>query len=324
MKHLVRKSQKSGLKATAARREWASQINAAWRKSVTAIFETGRLLIAAKAALDEHGAWEPMLADDLKFNANIARMLMEIARDRRLVKPQIFVLLPPAYTTIYQISRLDDEQLKARATDGTIRCDMTGREILTQIKQTNRAQRESDLGTKQQDLPHQKFGVIVADPEWRFEVWSRDSGLDRSADNHYPTSCTEEIAARDVPSISADDCVLFLWATAPMLPHALTVMVAWGFDYRSHFVWMKHKAGTGYWNRNAHELLLIGVKGKPPAPAPGTQYASVQQCEVTAHSAKPEFFLDLIEQYFPTMPKIELNCRGKARPGWTAWGNEAE
>jgi N6-adenosine-specific RNA methylase IME4 len=47
----------------------------------------------------------------------------------------------------------------------------------------------------------------------------------------------------------ADDCVLFLWATIPMLPQALEVMAAWGFTYKSQFVWVKDKAGTGYWAR---------------------------------------------------------------------------
>jgi hypothetical protein len=40
------------------------------------------------------------------------------------------------------------------------------------------------------------------------------------------------------------------------------------------------------------------------------------------HSAKPECFLEMIERYFPTLPKIELNRRGAARSGWDAWGNE--
>jgi len=43
---------------------------------------------------------------------------------------------------------------------------------------------------------------------------------------------------------------------------------------------------------------------------------------VGAHSAKPERFLELIEGHFPTLPKIELNRRVAARPGWDAWGNE--
>jgi hypothetical protein len=31
----------------------------------------------------------------------------------------------------------------------------------------------------------------------------------------------------------------------------------------------------------------------------------------------------MIEQYYPTLPKIELNRRGPARPNWDAWGNES-
>ena len=134
--------------------------------------------------------------------------------------------------------------------------------------------------------------MIVADPEWRFEPWSRHTGLDRAADNHYSTSCTEVIAARDVQSIAADDCVLFLWATGPMLPHALRVMAEWGFDYKSHYAWGKDKVGTGYWCRERHELLLIGTCGSPVCPAPGTQWDSLIMSPRLAHSQKPECFLE--------------------------------
>ena len=88
-------------------------------------------------------------------------------------------------------------------------------------KAERRAQRELELASKQAALPSQRYGVIVADPEWRFEPYSRETGMDRAADNHYPTSVTDIIAERDVPSIAADDCVLFLWATVPMLEDAM-------------------------------------------------------------------------------------------------------
>ena len=109
-----------------------------------------------------------------------------------------------------------------------------------------------------------------------------------------------------------------------MLPQALTVMKGWGFDYKTHCVWNKDRVGTGYWFRNKHELVLIGTKGSPPAPAPGTQFPSVLDAPVGAHSAKPDIILQMIEAYFPNLPKIELNRRGPPRPGWDAWGNEAE
>ena len=194
----------------------------------------------------------------------------------------------------------------------------------THAKKIMRDAREQTLAAKQLALPNKRYGVIVADPEWRFEPWSRHTGLDRAADNHYSTSCTEVIAARDVQSIAADDCVLFLWATGPMLPHALLIMATWGFNYKSHYVWGKDKVGTGFWNREKHELLLIGTRGNVPCPAPGTQWDSLIMAPRGRHSAKPECFLDMIEQYFPTLPKIELNRRGAPRPGWDAWGNEAD
>ena len=191
-------------------------------------------------------------------------------------------------------------------------------------KTERRDAREHALAVKTLALPDRKYNLIVADPEWRFEPWSRTTGLDRAADNHYPTSCTEVIAARDVRSIAAKDCVLALWATIPMLPHALVVMAAWDFDYVSHYAWGKDKAGTGYWSREKHELLLIGTRGNVPCPAPGTQWDSLIMAPRGAHSEKPECFLEMLEGYFPNLPNIELNRRGAPRPGWDAWGNEAQ
>jgi N6-adenosine-specific RNA methylase IME4 len=189
-------------------------------------------------------------------------------------------------------------------------------------KAEKRAEREAELTAKVVALPTKRYGVIVADPEWRFEPYNRETGMDRAADNHYPTNSTEIIMARDVASIAAEDCVLFLWATVPMLRDALSVMESWGFEYRSHAIWDKIHIGTGYWFRNRHELLLVGTKGNIPAPAMGDQFASVTAIARKEHSAKPEQFLQMIEQYFPTLPKIELNRRGPSRFGWDAWGNE--
>jgi N6-adenosine-specific RNA methylase IME4 len=99
-------------------------------------------------------------------------------------------------------------------------------------------------------------------------------------------------------------------------------MDAWGFTYKSNFAWMKDRAGTGYWNRNQHELLLVGTRGNVPAPAPGTQWSSVITAPRGRHSEKPERAYELIEHHFPNLPKIELNARC-GRPGWDSWGLEA-
>lgn len=200
----------------------------------------------------------------------------------------------------------------------------------TADKQAKRAERERSLAARQAALPERRYGVIYADPEWRFEPYSRATGMDRAADNHYPTSELEAIAARPVAEIAAPDCVLFLWATVPMLPEALRVMQAWGFRYRSHVVWRKAEQGgrvvlgTGYWFRNGHELLLVGTRGDVVAPAMGMQFPSIVDAPPMKHSQKPERFAEMIEAYFPTLPKIELNRRGPPRSGWDAWGYEAE
>ena len=191
----------------------------------------------------------------------------------------------------------------------------------TFLKQTRRREREAELGARQKALPRQEYGVIYADPPWRFEVWS-EAGMDRSAENHYPCSVVDKIAEIDVPSIAAPDCVLFLWATAPMLREALWLMEAWGFEYKSHAVWFKNRVSTGYWFRNVHELLLVGTHGDIPAPAMGTQEQSLIAAPVRGHSVKPECIYELIEGYFPTLPKIELFARSW-RPGWDKWGWEA-
>ena len=198
----------------------------------------------------------------------------------------------------------------------------SGAQARQHAKTAARNVRERELGEKQASLPDKKYGVIVADPEWRFEPWSRTTGMDRAADNHYPTSCLEVIASRDVDSIAADDSALGLWGTVPMLREALAVMEAWGFEYKTHWAWAKDRIGTGYWNRNAHEIFLLGTRGKIPAPAMGTQWKSIIEAPAARHSAKPEIFLQMMEQYFPTLPKIELNRRGAPRSGWDAWGNE--
>jgi N6-adenosine-specific RNA methylase IME4 len=108
-----------------------------------------------------------------------------------------------------------------------------------------------------------------------------------------------------------------------MLPDALKVMDAWGFTYVHHWIWDKEVAGTGYWGRDRHELLLIGKRGSPVAPLPGTQPHTVHRESKGRHSAKPEHFAETIDRLYPGVPKLEMFCRS-TRDGWTAWGFEAE
>jgi N6-adenosine-specific RNA methylase IME4 len=147
-------------------------------------------------------------------------------------------------------------------------------------------------------------------------------------ENHYPTSSTEDICACAVGAIAADDCVLFLRATATMLPQGLEVMAAWGFTYRWQLVWINEKVGLGRWFRNEHETLLVGTRGKGVALAAGKQWPSALEAPRREHSRKPDEIYDLIEGYFPGLSKLELNGRkldpGETpRRGWEIWRAEA-
>ena len=172
------------------------------------------------------------------------------------------------------------------------------RDITQGNKQIRRAERELELGSKQQVLPDKRYGVLLADPPWSFRVFSDATGMDRAAANHYPTMSTEAIARLAPVLPAADDCVLpsFGRPRATMLLDALSVITAWGFNYKSHFVWVKDRVGTGYWVRSRHELLLIGTKGNIPAPAPGGQYESVITAPRGEHSAKPFVVHEMIEE----------------------------
>jgi N6-adenosine-specific RNA methylase IME4 len=168
------------------------------------------------------------------------------------------------------------------------------------------------------------YGVYYADPAWKFGVRSEVTGREKSAENHYPTLTTDEICELMTGLIGGDaksPAVFFLWATNPMLQDGLRVMVACGFTYVHHWIWDKEVAGTGYWGRDRHELLLIGRRGEVAAPLPGSQPETVHREKKTKHSAKPDFFAETIERLFPGVPRIELFCRNP-RPGWDHWGFE--
>jgi N6-adenosine-specific RNA methylase IME4 len=304
-----------------ARGFFAAAIEAAWQKSLAGILEAGQLLIEAKVEL-AHGEFLAMIAADLPFKARTGQRLMAVARDQRLANAAHCAAFPPHWATLYELTKLDDESFQSLLAAGVIRPDMERKDVAGFVKKKLRAQREQALGAAIRALPEKRYGVILADPEWQFKFWSEKGMTNSSADNHYPTSPLDVIKARNVASIAANDCALFMWTTAPFEGFAHEVIKAWGFEYRSQVIWKKDKAGTGFWFLNQHEILTLSTRGAPPAPAPGTLWPSVIEASVGEHSEKPEIFYDLIESYFPNLPKIELNAR-KARLGWDSWGLEA-
>jgi N6-adenosine-specific RNA methylase IME4 len=164
------------------------------------------------------------------------------------------------------------------------------------------------------------FSIIYADPPWEDEFGPNS----RQAELHYPVMSLEAIKALPVEKISTPDAALYLWALPHMVPSALDVMAGWGFDYRTQLIWGKDKIGLGEWVRQQHEVLLIGRRGAFPPPPAAVRSPSIVQAPRGKHSVKPDVFAEMIERWYPESVKLELFRRGPVRPGWAAWGNEAE
>lgn len=177
-----------------------------------------------------------------------------------------------------------------------------------------------------------KYQVIYADPPWKYEN-SPMGDSNRSIENHYKTMTLEEIKKLPIENIKDENSVLFLWTTAPKLKEGLEVMKEWGFEYRTCTIWDKVLIGLGYWFRNQHEILLIGLCGKFSSPNFHLRPSSIYREQRREHSAKPTYFRDLIAKWYPDKNKIELFARPNNQlkldgtntfDNWDVWGNEIE
>lgn len=190
-----------------------------------------------------------------------------------------------------------------------------------------------------------QYDIILADPAWRFRVWSRDTGLGRSADSHYDTMPLKDIMALPVGMLARKNAMLFLWATMAMLPEALETGAAWGFKYKTvAFTWVKLNRrwqqyvadrgiyttedikhltfnGMGYYTRANPELCLLFCKGKPLKRMNRSVRQAMLEPIGIEHSEKPTETHRRIETLYGThTDRIELFAR-KSQPGWTVLGN---
>lgn len=179
--------------------------------------------------------------------------------------------------------------------------------------------------------------LIMADPPWRFELYS-EKGEGKSAQAQYDTMSLDAIAALPVRDLGRPDCVLWLWGTWPLLPAQIEIVAAWGFRYVTGGVWHKRTVngltafGTGYRLRSASEPFLIGVSGEPET---ARDVRNVVEGVVREHSRKPPEAYAAAERLIlggrtPDSFHAETGRRPRllelfsreSRAGWQAWGNE--
>lgn len=171
-----------------------------------------------------------------------------------------------------------------------------------------------------------KYQVIYADPPWSYSTSS--AKISNSTDTHYPVMSLEELKALPVREIAEKHAALFLWTSNPILPKAIALMEAWGFEYKTVFkCWRKcNKNGSpvcvpGWWSRSSTELLLVGAKGSPLKNKAVLNEPQEFSSERESHSEKPDEIRDAIFNFLNVERRIELFAR-KISDGWECWGLE--
>ncbi len=173
------------------------------------------------------------------------------------------------------------------------------------------------------EVPLFRYGMIMADPPWQYENWSQ-AGEGKNAAQHYECRDLEWVKSLPVGPIAARDCILWLWATNPLLDQAFEVIKAWGFEFKTAGHWSKKTAtgkqafGTGYILRCAGEPFLIATTGDPWS---AKNVRSVIEGPVREHSRKPDEAFEAAERLAGDVPRIELFSR-QERQGWDVMGNE--
>lgn len=183
-----------------------------------------------------------------------------------------------------------------------------------------------------------EFQTIVADPPWPQAKSGPRSKEKRGGPREwragtraalpYSTMTVEEIATFPVEGLAADDAHLYLWTTNRFVFDARDVAKAWGFTYSTLLPWCKSPMGLGPGGAFAitTEFCLFCRRGSlAPLRRWDTswfQFKRVMAGGSVKHSAKPDAFLDVVEQVSPG-PYVELFAR-RPRLGWERWGDEAD
>lgn len=296
--------------------------------------ESQRAMVADKLANLNHGQRKSPIGDSAMTQAEAADMLNVGKRSVERAKEVRDHGVPELQDSVEQkrvsVSAAADIATLAKSEQlivvarGKKEIQQRAKEIRTDKADKKRAERTKrlvELSNQNAPLPQdRKYPIIYADPPWQYDFSPSD---DRSVENHYPTMSIEDIWALQVADLTTPDAMLFLWAPPSFIKKGIMTLEAWGFELATSLVWVKDRIGTGIYVRQRHEFLLLGKRGQPITPRPGSQPDSVIESPRNKHSAKPEIVYDLIGAMYPDLPRIELFAR-QGRDDWDAWGNQAE
>ena len=224
------------------------------------------------------------------------------------------------------------EEVKAKLRTGDLHINAAYKEIKKEEKKEELEEKKKEYDKRVETKNNNEFKVdilntdetfrvIYADPAWSYND-KQDTPQLGGAAKHYDTMSISQLCELPVKEISEKDSVLFLWVTSPLLEDAFKVISAWGFKYKTSFIWDKVKHNMGHYNSVRHEILLVCTRGSC-TPDNKKLYDSVQSIERNNnHSEKPIEFLNIIDDLYNYGNKLEMFCRTIKKEKWYGWGNE--
>jgi N6-adenosine-specific RNA methylase IME4 len=281
---------------TLTRREWAKRLNDQWttirHNAVEGFVQLGRDLIEAKKQLNQHGKWQDFVNSDLKFNPFVARMLMRIATwSHNVGNAYVLKQLPPDYTTIDKITRLDQITFKRLIKDGTIRPTMQRNEVSKILRVT---QVQADEQRVLNLVPRVgKYRTILIDPAWDYDWLS----IAARAKPGYAMQPIEKLRELDVRAWADEDegCHLYCWTTNNFLSEACKLVEHWGFQHRTVITWIKPPPfGLGSYYRNSTEHILYATLGETTTRPAAASIPTHFEAPRGEHSEKPEKSYEII------------------------------
>lgn len=145
--------------------QYAKKITASWRKGWESVIETGQWLIDAKK---EHGhgeflrlfrGHERSVSEPVPFKEDNAEKFMAVAAHPVLSNSAHVRNLPPAFSTLYELTKLDDEQIVAGIKAGEITPDMT---------RADASALRADPIEKPEQPPHEEMAAAVKNAVTKF------------------------------------------------------------------------------------------------------------------------------------------------------------
>jgi len=98
-------------------------------KTLQGFVEIGNILNQAHTNLNK-ASFLKMINEDLPFTRRTAQKLMAIANDKRITNPDYMPLLPPHWTSLHQLTYLDDEQFEYGIKEKIIYPDAERKDII--------------------------------------------------------------------------------------------------------------------------------------------------------------------------------------------------